>query len=359
MAATELGWNVKFHCENDKRCRSVLKEKYPNAYLYGDIKKSDFRKFRNRIDVLMGGFPCQPYSAAGKREGKEDDRHLWPEMRRAIHEAKPRYVVGENVRGLINWNEGMVFDEVQSDLEAEGYEVWPFLLPAAGVGAPHERYRIWFIAYATGDGHEFGRFGESRRASREGKSLKDQWEWIWANFGRIGQERIITNTSSNRRKREGKTFTTQEGLQSGSKSAGILERGFKGPCGYGSFTNTSNIELQRSIINRGTRKEGAPEGEIRQFSGSVCCEWEHFPTQPPLCVGDDGFSTELLRQRIREDSLGVISEEEIDKIISKAFNKWRIEAIKSSGNAVVGPLVLQILKTIEKYDNIIHRPINE
>jgi DNA (cytosine-5)-methyltransferase 1 len=149
LASEWIGWKNLFHCELNPFAQKVLKHYWPNAELFIDIKKSNFTKYANKIDVLTGGFPCQPYSSAGKRLGKEDDRHLWPEMLRAIREIQPRYVVGENVRGLTNWNGGLVFDEVQADLEAEGYEVLPFLLPACAVNAPHRRDRIWFIAYSN------------------------------------------------------------------------------------------------------------------------------------------------------------------------------------------------------------------
>lgn len=149
LAAEWMGWENKFHCEWNEFCQRVLKYYWPHAKSYGDIDNTDFTIWRGRIDVLSGGFPCQPYSTAGNRKGKEDVRHKWPQMLRSIREIQPSYVVGENVRGLTNWNGGMVFDEVQADLEAEGYEVLPFLLPACGVNAPHRRDRIWFIAHSN------------------------------------------------------------------------------------------------------------------------------------------------------------------------------------------------------------------
>ena len=97
-------------------------------------------------DVITGGFPCQPFSIAGKQRGTDDNRHLWPQMFRIIRELAPRWVVGENVRGLVNIQDGMVFETVCTDLEGEGYEVRAFNIPAAGVGAPHRRERIWIIA---------------------------------------------------------------------------------------------------------------------------------------------------------------------------------------------------------------------
>lgn len=149
LAAEWCGWENVFHCEWNTFGQKVLKHHFPKSISYNDITKTDFTIHRGDIDIISGGFPCQPYSSAGKRLGKEDERHLWPEMLRAIREIQPSWVVGENVRGLTNWNGGLVFDEVQSDLEAEGYEVLPFLLPACAVNAPHRRDRIWFIAYSN------------------------------------------------------------------------------------------------------------------------------------------------------------------------------------------------------------------
>ena len=149
LAAEWMGWNNVFHCEWMPFPRQVLKYHFPKSLSYEDITKTDFTIHRGNIDILTGGFPCQPYSSAGKRLGKEDERHLWPHMLRAIQEIEPTYVVGENVRGLANWNGGMVFEEVCAELEACGYEVQPILLPACSVGAHHRRERIWFIAHAN------------------------------------------------------------------------------------------------------------------------------------------------------------------------------------------------------------------
>ena len=116
LAARWAGWETVAVCEWDSFCQKVLKHHFPNAEQYSDIRAADFTRYAGQIDILTGGFPCQPYSSAWKRLGKEDERHLWPEMLRAIQEVAPRWVVGENVRGLVNWNGGVVFDEVQSDL---------------------------------------------------------------------------------------------------------------------------------------------------------------------------------------------------------------------------------------------------
>jgi DNA (cytosine-5)-methyltransferase 1 len=149
LAAEWMGWENVFHCEWNPFGQKVLKYYWPNSESFNDITKTDFTKYANRIDVLSGGFPCQPYSVAGKQKGKEDERHLWPEMRRAIMEISPRFIVGENVRGLTYWGGGMVFEEVCVEMENLGYQVAPFIVPACGVGAIHRRDRIWFVAHAN------------------------------------------------------------------------------------------------------------------------------------------------------------------------------------------------------------------
>jgi DNA (cytosine-5)-methyltransferase 1 len=149
LAAEWMGWDNLFHCEWNPFGQRVLKHHFPNSISYNDITKTDFSIHNGSVDILTGGFPCQPYSSAGKRLGKSDERHLFPHMLRCIKEVKPRWVIGENVRGLVNWNGGLVFNEVYDDLEREGYEVQSFLIPAASVNAPHQRYRVWFVAYSN------------------------------------------------------------------------------------------------------------------------------------------------------------------------------------------------------------------
>ena len=148
LAAEWMNWENVFNCEIDDWCQMLLKQNFPNSNQYKDITKTCFKKYENTIDIITGGFPCQPYSVAGKRKGTADDRHLWPEMLRCIREIKPRFVVGENVGGLVSWNDGLVFEQVFLDLENEGYEVGAFILPACAVNAPHRRDRVWIIAHS-------------------------------------------------------------------------------------------------------------------------------------------------------------------------------------------------------------------
>ncbi|MEN6569032.1 MAG: DNA (cytosine-5-)-methyltransferase [Rikenellaceae bacterium] len=144
LAAQWIGWENVFQVEWDEYCQKVLAKNFPNVKRYGDIKEFNGSEYRGAVDILSGGFPCQPFSVAGKRKGKEDDRYLWPEYLRVIREIKPAYVVGENVLGIIN----MELDNIITDLESEGYVTEQFIIPAIGLEARHKRYRLWIIAYA-------------------------------------------------------------------------------------------------------------------------------------------------------------------------------------------------------------------
>lgn len=144
LAAHWAGYKTEVFCEQDKYCQKVLRKHWSTVPIISDIRDFDGTQYQD-ADLLTGGFPCQPFSCAGKQRGHEDDRFLWPEMLRVISEAKPRWVVGENVTGIIN----LALDTVLSDLEAEGYETQAFIIPACAVNAPHQRNRIWIVAHAA------------------------------------------------------------------------------------------------------------------------------------------------------------------------------------------------------------------
>ena len=142
-------------CEQDKYCQEVLQKHWKGVKIYNDIKKLEGKEIQDRhgrIDICTGGVPCQPFSVAGKQNGTNDDRYLWPDMFRIIEQLEPTFVIIENVKGLINIQEGMVFETVCSDLESEGFEVQAFVIPAAGVGAPHRRERVWIVGHSEYNG---------------------------------------------------------------------------------------------------------------------------------------------------------------------------------------------------------------
>ena len=270
-----MGWENVFHCEMNPFGQRVLAHHFPNSKLHEDVKTFPSSDYVGRIDILTGGFPCQPYSVAGKRKGKNDDRHLWPAMLDIIQTIRPRWVVGENVRGILSWNDGLVFEEVCADLENSGYAVQPYLLPAAGVGAPHRRDRIWFIA------HDIGR----------------------CKYG--------LHTCTNEK----------HGLCNGCDDGSNYE--------HWPIAHPEGAGIPGERITRPGQEK--PNG---RNSRAVPPGFEQFPTQPPICGGDDGLPREL------------------DGI---TFPKWRNESIKAYGNAIVPQVAYQIFQAIQQTDDTLEQ----
>ena len=154
--------------EKDKFCQKVLKKHWSNINIEEDIRNVKGEKYQ--ADVVTGGFPCQPFSVAGKRKSTADDRYLWDEMLRVIRETKPRWVIGENVEGIVNINEGMVLRQVLNDLENEGFQSQCIIIPASGIGAWHQRKRIWIVANSNSNRH----VSEIRRVNGEEKGIPVQ-----------------------------------------------------------------------------------------------------------------------------------------------------------------------------------------
>lgn len=312
LAAEWAGWENIFHCEWNPFGQKVLAHHFPNSKSYNDITKTNFTIHEGTVDVLTGGFPCQPYSQAGKRLGKADDRHLWPEMLRTIREVKPRWVVGENVLGIVSWNGGMVFEEVQLELEAQGYEVQSYILPAAGVNAPHQRYRTWFVAYSN----DKGRCSEFRSISKENGEISQRNEN--AEFSH-SSSRNVANTSSigfreysERERLQFKTLGTQFWMDNEND------------------TNSNGFGLQGKWEQGSIDKKGQRRNErFGKLGNNEFGRWKEFPTQPPICGGNDGISRSM------------------DGI---TFSKWRNESIKAYGNAIVPQVAYEIFKAINEFE---------
>ena len=162
------GFETIAFVEKDDFCQKVLKKHWPNTTIEGDIRNVKGDKYE--ADVITGGFPCQPFSVAGKRKGVDDDRYLWDETIRVVRECKPKWFIGENVEGLININNGLVLRQVQTDLEKEGFEVQCLIIPASGIGAWHQRKRIWIMAYSNSNGHR----NKIKGINGEKKKIQDQ-----------------------------------------------------------------------------------------------------------------------------------------------------------------------------------------
>ena len=369
VAATMLGWENLFHCEINPFGRKVLQYWYPNAESYEDITKTDFSKWRGRVSVLTGGFPCQPFSYAGQRRGAEDDRYLWPHMHRCINEIQPDWVVCENVTGITTMVEqgevsevasqtsmfdtGDIFhryrltetftlERISKNLESDGYTVQSILIPACAVGAPHRRDRVFIV------GHRRGTILENALRSRcmergndEHGSERNEWH-----AGARGGERICGETS-----RTAPTDTYSRGLsqpeptrreseysQKGARMDNSIEREGKD----GNITDTSNERPQAGHRGQGTGEtsRNASSGNTRIDSqyGDITGNgrWENFPSVAPVHRGNDGLPFNV-------DNLTI------------PFAKWRTEALKAYGNAIVPQVMYEIFRAIEQTEKT-YRP---
>ena len=334
LAAEWMGWDNKFHCDINPFSRKICSFYWPKAESYDNIKTTDFRIWRGKIDVLSGGFPCQPFSTAGKRMGKEDERHLWPEMFRAIREIRPRYVVGENVRGLLNWSDGLVLEEVFADLEGEGYEVQTFVLPAIGINAPHRRDRVYIIAHANSDAGR-GRSSEGGctecEADSNGESSIHLGSQPNGNEGNATDSECEGLEGQHREWQRCTEHRSDEGLFVGSETefnaADTKRSGLEHSNQSGDLHSTIS---EAQTEQRNSSDDFKADDYVHAQQGGPSETWSRFPTQSPLCSGDDGLPSEL-------DGL--------------TFPKWRKESIMGYGNAIVPQVAYRIFATINGLEN--------
>ena len=345
LAAEHCGMVNILHCEWNPFGRRILNYYWPKAYSYEDITQTDFTVHRGTIDCLSGGFPCQPYSVAGKRLGKADERHLWPQMLRAIREIQPGYIVGENVHGLVNWSRGLVFDEVQADLENEGYEVIPVILPAAGRNAPHKRYRVFFVAYNATYAHNARTNNGMRTDGHGAKNDNGRGEQSFAEHrqngsngptadpSRVGHRGWNIRPATDQPKeqplhshigyhgdgiwRETPRCGANVANPADARTESLQQRRENGICEFGNASDTDSGRFARE-------EHGQTQAEWFAENG-VLGDWSDFPTQSPVCSRNDGFSAQL-------DCITV--------------PKWTNESIKAYGNAVVPQVVIPIFNVI-------------
>ena len=420
VAATMLGWENLFHCEINEFGRRVLEYWFPNSTSYEDITKTDFSEWRGRVNVLTGGFPCQPFSYAGKRGGAQDDRYLWPYMFRCIDQVRPDWVVAENVAGILTMVEQGEVSEVASapalfdtfdrvrryqlretftlqricdDLEGHGYAVQPVLVPACGVGAPHRRDRVFIIGHridadttdaglaktrpeqqaagTAGDGTRYGKERHEVRKPDEPNQVRpasatipedsmhirreqrpNEEQGSERHIGDVGagdSQRLCRETSwtdyfyrliADSRSRGqsaseledngiGQTIQREEGVESFD--------GIGRPCTSRCSTDTDRegLEGAASLRIQGHEGRGQFDG-IRECTWD-CGEsipigrWDTFPSVSPVHRGNDGLPFDVDRLTI-------------------SFGKWRTEALKAYGNAIVPQVMYEIFRAIEITD---------
>ena len=395
-----MGWQNLFHCEIQEFPRKVLDYWFPNSESYEDITKTDFTKWHGKVDVLTGGFPCQPFSLAGRRKGADDNRYLWPQMLRAIRQIHPTWVVGENVNGIKTMVEScqvtqmgrtdylfeenylyreesrFTLDKICADLEAEGYSVQPIVIPACAIGAPHRRDRVWIVAHRSDpraetvqqegqdgicsarpsphtqcDGHSPQRHGNQRARAKKSKEGQDRPQPRSRRNGSGTTPSYAHGTRQRRRKNKQEPFTEC------SRTPNLGTRRSKRLASYAlqhrshevhqdhqsqfpDGARTNSLGGQRSSPHSNgfgwdkgeheyARSQKTQQGEFQPGGAdSPQSRWRNFPTQSPVCRGNDGIPFDV-------DSLTI------------SFPKWRQESIKAYGNAWVPQVAYEIFRAIE------------
>ena len=402
VAASWMGWENAFHCEINPFCNEILKYWFPDSEHYEDITKTDFRKWRGRIDVLTGGFPCQPFSLAGQRKGADDNRYLWPHMLRAIREIRPAWVIGENVAGILTMvqpgketevgsqtslfgednrkrillRQEYVVETICKDLERERYSVQPLLIPACAVGAPHRRDRVWFVARLITDTACRGSGGTPHESCCENErqngyetqqpfvrgcvrasshsdgercnNRSDNWKErpICYDQKRDSEENQSERTERKRRTCENGSVASdsqcsgsgqiQQKIQSKQSDGNSFDRnGSEWDVTYSDTPRLSALRLPSNTETEGWKDEnGQPLQSSSNARGTLLTDWwQNFPTQSPVCRGNDGVPFNV-------DNLTI------------PFTKWRQESIKGYGNAIVPQVILEIFKAIEEVEQL-------
>jgi DNA (cytosine-5)-methyltransferase 1 len=324
LAADWMGWENVFSCEKDDKANKVLEKNFPDVTHYRDIFELDATKYEGKIDIITGGFPCQPFSLAGKRKGRNDERYLWPEMLRIIRECKPSYVVGENVFGLVNMENGSTLERICADLEGEGFTVESFIIPACAVQAWHRRDRIWIIAYSNNRNE---RRTPRRFQGKDGQGRLQEREQM-VQPGSAGEAWFSTNTDNTRNR----TFRSK-----GKQERQKIEQGRKdkSQSKFGGHSkdvaNANGIRPQESRESRGSmhKKSSQKEKVHRAFNDSI---WE---VKPRLGRMVNGLSSWM-------------DEPEISRVTNKS--KGRADRLKQLGNAIVPQVAYEIFKIIEMFD---------
>jgi DNA (cytosine-5)-methyltransferase 1 len=300
LAARWAGFETIGFSEIEPFCCELLKKRFEGIKNYGDIRKINGHEIS--ADIITGGFPCQPFSCAGKQRGKEDDRYLWPEMLRVISEVKPSWIVGENVAGIIN----MEFEQMLSDLEVQGYEIQPLIIPACAVNAPHRRDRVWIIAH-SGCEHGQGQYERGRTKKQINPENATEPERPIE-----GHRAGIDTNSDNRRQEERKQQTA------GNKQCDCDD------------SNSPAIGLQRGFVQDNRKRTQSGDEQSIRCSESWNESWLEVAAE--LCRVDDGISVELDGFKLSK-------------------SKHRECRLKGLGNAIVPQIPYIIFNKIKEIEN--------
>jgi len=264
----KVGFNTIAFCEKEDYCRMLLQKHWKGVKIYNDIKEckgKEIKETYGRVDILTGGFPCQPYSVAGKQKGTADDRYLWPEMFRVIKEVQPTFVIAENVRGIINIQDGMVFETVCSDLESEGFEIQTFIIPAAGVGAPHKRERVWIVGYSKHNGSLTSEIKRGDNKINDRTEEREDTTFKPERAGRSRDNEIMENTRRELHERSSVREKNEDEIK--KENANKFERSSSE-----SASNVANTKSEQSI-SKYYREQPGETSEQEQIKSRGSSSW--------------------------------------------------------------------------------------
>jgi DNA (cytosine-5)-methyltransferase 1 len=345
LGLQKVGFETVAFCDIEKYCQHLLKQKWNGVKIYNDVREITKEKFKadgiESPEIITGGFPCQPFSVAGSRKGTDDNRHLWPEMFRIIKEFKPRWIIGENVRGIVSIQDGLVFETVCTDLESEGYEVQTFNIPAVGVGAPHKRERIWIVANSRCSvrGKQSSRNSESIGS---GTFEKTEWSTDTSEITRSSTGTETMANSESIRTRElrhtdkEKRIEGSNTTQSNSSSTDVAN------------TNTGNVETGRER-QRGIRRENTEEGQSNNVTGSSKVvantnserQQEQCRSKP---IQEEGNELECSSSQSGRNFWDI--EPDVGRVVNGL--PGRVHRLKGLGNAIVPQIAEEIGRAIMK-----------
>lgn len=368
LAATWMGWDNAFWCEIEDFPRTVLSYWFPQSIGYGNIKETDFTPWRGKIDVLTGGFPCQPFSVAGQRKGAADDRYLWPEMLRAIREIRPTWVIGENVGGIVSMvqsgsevtvesqaslfeasdketllEQEYVVETVCRDLEQEGYSIQPIVIPACAIGAPHRRDRIFFIAHRADTGTK-GVQREREDGVYQSEITSDPNGERCDNWGDNREKRSVYHDKKRNTQKDKPKWSERQcrACENGSATSdsqctgsGQVQQEIQSKKSNGNSINSSCRKWNVTDTHREQLEDPMRTRDGFAEPANLYCEmpWSNFPTQPPVCRGNDGLPFDVVR-------------------LTVSLTAWCTGSVKGYGNAIVPQVMYEIFKAIEEVEQL-------
>jgi DNA (cytosine-5)-methyltransferase 1 len=354
MEATNRIKTIAF-VEKDKFCQKVLNKNFKNIPIEEDIRNVKGEKYK--ADIITSGFPCQPFSVAGKRKGKDDDRYLWDETIRVVAETKPKWFVGENVEGIINISNGTVLQQIQQDLEKEGFQVQCLVIPASGVGAWHQRKRVWIIGCNVSNSNSNRNTNEIERSNGEKEKVQREhrqkdsstWEFIRTNSNDVpntNSGNVETGCERQRRIRQ-----ESEGERSSSNATNIRQ----------TLSNSKSLRYGgRSSEECGNK--GRNFQQSKQKGSEVRSEAQGCSSQTLSNTDSKGLQGCSLPTELEREQRQVITKRDTEKQqtwweaqsslcgvpdgISYELDKDRTNRIKALGNSIVPLIAYEIGKAI-------------